>query len=71
MAAMLPIIYMALAGIGLTVGVEATKNLKITPVNQDKEVAEAWCRQVRLAPWIGANDPCVKAVPANIAKETR
>ena len=69
MSFLLPIIYMALAGIGLTIGVEATKNLKITPVNQDKEMAEARCRQTRLAPWIGANDPCSNLKVANIAEK--
>lgn len=60
---LMTIVYAVLAGLGIVFGVEATKDVKVKPGNWKQEMRTAECRQIRLAPWIGANDPCESVKP--------
>ena len=64
---MLTIIYAALAGLSIVFTAEVANKVKAKPGSWTAEMAEYQCRQTRLAPHVGKNDPCsatAKAIAA-------
>ncbi len=56
---LMSIVYAALVGLGIVLMSEAPKS---APGNWTVEMREYQCRAARLAPHIGANDPCKNPV---------
>ncbi len=63
MTFLLPIIYAALAGVGLSFGIEAAGKAKIKPGSWIQEMRAYEASSVRMRPCIGRSDP--QCFPSN------